>query len=139
MYNYGSPRVGNRKFAEYYNKRVPDSFRVIVDGDIVPTLPFSLLAYKHVSTLVVVDAEGFGSIIIDPSDVEKKLRTRSKTSANYHQLIFYKNALEGVKKSLETVGDENNRLSKKKSKKSPVSNKKSSNAVFSEGTKMYYF
>ena len=51
-----------------------------------------------------IDADGFGSIIIDPSDVEKKLRTQSKTSANFHQLIFYKNGLESVKKALSSGG-----------------------------------
>ena len=98
MYNYGSPRVGSRKFAEFYNQIVPDSFRIVVDGDVVVTLPFSALAYRHIGCLVIIDAEGLGSIIIDPSDVEKKLRTKSKAYINNHQLIFYKNGLEGVLK-----------------------------------------
>ena len=103
MYNYGSPRVGSRKFAEFYNQVVPDSFRVVVDGDVVVTLPFSALAYRHVGCLVIVDAEGLGSIIIDPSDVEKKLRAKSKAYINNHQLIFYKNGLEGVLKRATKV------------------------------------
>jgi hypothetical protein len=98
MYNYGSPRVGSRKFAELYNRVVPDSFRIVVDGDVVVTLPFSFLAYRHVGSLVIIDGEGLGSIIIDPSDIEKRLRTKSKAYINNHQLIFYKNGLEGVER-----------------------------------------
>lgn len=36
MYNFGSPRVGNSAFAEFFDKHVPDGFRIVVDGDPVP-------------------------------------------------------------------------------------------------------
>jgi hypothetical protein len=29
VYNFGSPRVGNRAFAHDYNKRVPSTWRVV--------------------------------------------------------------------------------------------------------------
>lgn len=96
MYNFGSPRVGNANFTDYYSERVPDSFRVVADGDIVPSLPYTWLRFKHVPTLVIVDPEGQGSMIIDPSLIERKLRTRPNTSIENHKLIFYKTALEGV-------------------------------------------
>lgn len=32
MYNFGSPRVGNRNFVQLYNRIVPCSYRVVVDG-----------------------------------------------------------------------------------------------------------
>ncbi|KAG6545659.1 hypothetical protein Mapa_012844 [Marchantia paleacea] len=48
MYNYGSPRVGNRPFAERYNKTVKDSWRVVNNRDIVPTVP-RLMGYCHVA------------------------------------------------------------------------------------------
>ena len=47
MYNYGSPRVGNRAFVACFNRLVPDSIRVINGTDLVPTLP-ALLGYRHV-------------------------------------------------------------------------------------------
>lgn len=89
MYNFGSPRVGNRQvcaadkifrrytcfidccyafqpqFAVQYNRVVPDSFRVVVDGDVVTAVPGAW--YKHVGTEVVIDSESnTGTIIIDP-------------------------------------------------------------------------
>lgn len=39
MYNYGSPRVGNAFFAALYNSIVPDSFRTVIDGDLVTSMP----------------------------------------------------------------------------------------------------
>lgn len=48
MYNFGSPRVGNRKFAEVYNEKVKDSWRVVNHRDIIPTVP-RLMGYCHVA------------------------------------------------------------------------------------------
>jgi len=70
MYNFGSPRVGNIHFAKELNDLVPNSFRVVVDGDIVSGVPRT--GYKHAGTEIIVDAIGAGSIIVDPSFVEKK-------------------------------------------------------------------
>lgn len=39
MYNFGGPRVGNPSFCRHYNKCVPSSYRVVMDGDIVPGVP----------------------------------------------------------------------------------------------------
>ncbi|XP_058182100.1 uncharacterized protein LOC131300340 isoform X1 [Rhododendron vialii] len=48
MYNFGSPRVGNNKFAEVYNEKVKDSWRVVNHRDIIPTIP-RLMGYCHVA------------------------------------------------------------------------------------------
>ncbi|XP_057489576.1 uncharacterized protein LOC130775479 [Actinidia eriantha] len=48
MYNFGSPRVGNKKFAELYNEKVKDSWRVVNHRDIIPTVP-RLMGYCHVA------------------------------------------------------------------------------------------
>uniref|UniRef100_M4BEG9 Fungal lipase-type domain-containing protein n=1 Tax=Hyaloperonospora arabidopsidis (strain Emoy2) TaxID=559515 RepID=M4BEG9_HYAAE len=39
MYNFGGPRVGNPSFRQHYDSFVPMSFRVVMDGDIVPGWP----------------------------------------------------------------------------------------------------
>ncbi|CAM6123105.1 unnamed protein product [Calypogeia fissa] len=56
MYNYGSPRVGNRVFAEKYNKIVKNSWRVVNHRDIVPTVP-RLMGYCHVAQPIYLAAE----------------------------------------------------------------------------------
>ncbi|XP_051133208.1 uncharacterized protein LOC127252883 isoform X2 [Andrographis paniculata] len=48
MYNFGSPRVGNRRFAKIYNEKVKDSWRVVNHRDIIPTVP-RLMGYCHVA------------------------------------------------------------------------------------------
>ncbi|XP_074558925.1 uncharacterized protein LOC141814866 isoform X3 [Curcuma longa] len=55
MYNFGSPRVGNRRFAELYNKKVKDSWRVVNHRDIIPTVP-RLMGYCHVAHPVYLAA-----------------------------------------------------------------------------------
>ncbi|KAA0054145.1 putative feruloyl esterase A [Cucumis melo var. makuwa] len=55
MYNFGSPRVGNRQFAEIYNKKVKDSWRVVNHRDIIPTVP-RLMGYCHVAQPVYLAA-----------------------------------------------------------------------------------
>lgn len=55
MYNFGSPRVGNKKFAEYYNEKVKDSWRVVNHRDIIPTVP-RLMGYCHVAQPIYLAA-----------------------------------------------------------------------------------
>ncbi|KAM3708414.1 hypothetical protein ACJW31_02G095100 [Castanea mollissima] len=55
MYNFGSPRVGNKKFAENYNEKVKDSWRVVNHRDIIPTVP-RLMGYCHVAQPVYLAA-----------------------------------------------------------------------------------
>ncbi|XVF65001.1 hypothetical protein PTKIN_Ptkin09bG0211600 [Pterospermum kingtungense] len=57
MYNFGSPRVGNRRFAEVYNEKVKDSWRIVNHRDIIPTIP-RLMGYCHVAQPVYLAAGG---------------------------------------------------------------------------------
>eukprot|EP01034_Spumella_vulgaris_P028050 gene28050-34847_t len=99
MYNFGSPRVGNSAFASMYDKEVPKSYRVVVDGDVVTGLPPS--GYQHIGTEILIDSTGSGSIIIDPSFVERWLRTHTKSSVAAHSLLVYRKGLLGIKLSAE--------------------------------------
>lgn len=100
MYNYGSPKVGNGNFVKFYDKTVPCSYRVVVDGDIVPALP-PQSNYTHVGTEILIDSMGAGSIIIDPSFVERWLRTHMKSSVAVHSLLVYRKGLLGIKLAAE--------------------------------------
>lgn len=99
MYNYGSPRVGNGFFALLYNRIVPGSFRTVIDGDLVTSMPPT--RYRHIGTQAVVDNLGAGSIIIDPSFIERRLRTHTKSSVSVHSLLVYRKGLNGVKHASE--------------------------------------
>ena len=52
VYNYGCPRVGNSEFAQYYDSRIPNTFRVVNGRDVVPTVPPKVLGFSHVATEV---------------------------------------------------------------------------------------
>jgi hypothetical protein len=99
MYNYGSPKVGNYGFKLLYDRIVPNTFRVVVDGDLVVGLPPS--GYDHVGTEIMIDNLGSGSIIIDPSFVEKWLRTQMKSKVSAHALLCYGKGLLGLKLAAE--------------------------------------
>ncbi|XP_020872701.1 uncharacterized protein LOC9304431 isoform X3 [Arabidopsis lyrata subsp. lyrata] len=62
MYNFGSPRVGNKQFAEIYNQKVKDSWRVVNHRDIIPTVP-RLMGYCHVAHPVYLSA---GDVVSPP-------------------------------------------------------------------------
>eukprot|EP00605_Chrysophyceae_sp_TOSAG23-4_P002292 GSChrysophyteH1.ASY1.ANO1.2538.1 assembled CDS len=96
---FGSPRVGDPYFVKIMNKRVPDSFRVVVDGDIVPTVPRISMGFKHAGTQVLIDHSG-GNCIIAPSFIERWLRMRKtsdlSTTKNSHFIASYRESMEAV-------------------------------------------
>ena len=99
MYSFGSPRVGNSSFAQLFNRMVPDSFRTVIDGDVVTSVPPT--GYRHIGTEALVDNLGAGSIILDPSFIERRLRTNTKSSVSVHSLLVYRKGLQGVKDAAE--------------------------------------
>ena len=54
VYTYGSPRVGDRLFRDFF--RLPH-YRFVHDNDLIPHLPFRW-CYKHVGQLEFLDEEG---------------------------------------------------------------------------------
>lgn len=58
VFTFGQPRVGGSKFREAYDKLVPNSYRVVVDGDPIARIPGMLLNYEHVGKLLQLNGEG---------------------------------------------------------------------------------
>ena len=50
LYSFGSPRVGNSEFRQSFNRRVPNSYRVVNGMDIVPAVPRPWQGYRHVDS-----------------------------------------------------------------------------------------
>ncbi len=96
MYNFGSPRVGDRAFRKLYNKNCPYSFRTVVDGDLVTGVPKNMMGFKHACLQVLIDNDGAGNIIVDPSFVERWLRLRKGVSIKAHIMDSYKHSLDAV-------------------------------------------
>lgn len=109
MYNFGSPRVGNQVFHSLYKQFVMDSFRVQVDGDVIPGTPFSdgVNKYEHHGSEVLIDGlEASGSIIINPTSIELRLRARPKTSVVGHSTVTYLKGLAAIVDSVRQYSDE---------------------------------
>ena len=66
LYTYGAPRVGLSDFRIAHEKIVPDSYRVVIDGDPITRVPGSILDYEHSGLLLQISSEGSQ---IDPSDI----------------------------------------------------------------------
>jgi len=48
VYHFGSPRVGDKTFARWFEKNIPNSWRVTHGYDIVPTVPPSGFGFQHI-------------------------------------------------------------------------------------------
>jgi triacylglycerol lipase len=62
-YSFGSPRVGNPAFVESYNRRVPDSWRVVNGWDAVAGLPAPWQGYRHVEAPIRLERDFTWKII----------------------------------------------------------------------------
>ena len=67
VFTFGQPRVGRSKFREAYDKLVPNSYRVVVDGDPIARIPGMLLNYEHVGKLLQLDR---GGSQLPPEDIQ---------------------------------------------------------------------
>lgn len=94
VYTFGSPRMGNAKFAQLVINKVDSIYRLVVDGDLITMLPSVPGFYRHVGTQVIIDDDGKGSIIINPSVIEHSILKRSTGSLANHSLEKYRFCLE---------------------------------------------
>ncbi|KAH9127723.1 hypothetical protein LEN26_000022 [Aphanomyces euteiches] len=99
MYNFGGPRVGNPAFVRQYNRAVPNSYRVVLDGDLVAGIPKFWGLYQHVGTEVAIDE--MGNLIVDPSFIERRLQQRTKTRVAVHGMMMYRSMLRKCFDNLE--------------------------------------
>lgn len=69
VYTFGSPRLGNSVFSDFFNEHVTEAWRFTHGRDIVPSVPPQLLGFHHVSREVwLVDVEGAGA-----GDVQQRI------------------------------------------------------------------
>jgi len=57
LFTYGSPRVGDRKFINYFNTLPFEHHRWVNDGDIVTKIPFAPFFY-HCGTMHHINSKG---------------------------------------------------------------------------------
>lgn len=103
MYNFGSPRVGNRRFAEVYNEKVKDSWRVVNHRDIIPTVP-RLMGYCHVAQPVYLAARDWKETLINTELSEDEYQGDVIGESTPDDLVseFMKGEKQLVEKILQT-------------------------------------
>ena len=94
LITFGQPRTGNEGFVLDLNKKIKTVMRVVRDGDIVASLPYSLInnPYRHLGGLILVNQE-MTSMTYCPKDIGEdypdKICERSKSiNTNYHTYYF---------------------------------------------------
>ncbi|MEM7781547.1 MAG: lipase family protein, partial [Pseudomonadota bacterium] len=74
----GAPRVGNSAFVSGFQKAVPDSLRVVVNGDPVPSIPYVRGLYRHAGRLLSIDQNTGAPVSHQSIDTRFNLSQRKK-------------------------------------------------------------
>jgi triacylglycerol lipase len=87
LYSFGSPRVGDRNFARYFNADFGDkTFRIVNQNDMVTRLPPRALFYSHVGQLYFFD--GLGKLHRDSTVWYRFLDSVKVSTADLFDLDF---------------------------------------------------
>lgn len=95
---FGSPRVGNAAFQEFYDSHILMHWRIVAGGDIISRLP--KLGYRHVGKKVILTSGG--ELFIDPSALEMVFWHSQSASIVHHRKACYLLAIKAWCQSLET-------------------------------------
>ena len=94
LITYGQPRTGNEKFVKDLNTKIKVVMRVVRDGDIVASIPYSLInnPYIHLGGLILVNKD-MTSMTYCPKDIGEdypdSICQRAKSiNFNYHTYYF---------------------------------------------------
>ena len=94
LITYGQPRTGNENFVLDFNKKVKNVLRIVRDGDIVVSLPYSLInnPYRHLGGLILVNKD-ITIMTYCPKDIgedypDKECQKSTSISFNYHTYYF---------------------------------------------------
>ena len=95
LITYGQPRTGNENFVIDFNKKIKNVIRVVRDGDIVVSLPKSLInnPYRHLGGLILVNGD-MTSMTYCPKDIGEDYpdnECQKSTSINFSYHTYYFN------------------------------------------------
>eukprot|EP00301_Raphidiophrys_heterophryoidea_P027042 c9456_g1_i1.p1 GENE.c9456_g1_i1~~c9456_g1_i1.p1 ORF type:complete len:745 (+),score=194.37 c9456_g1_i1:150-2237(+) len=105
VYTFGSPMVGNAAFVRDFESKLKDSYRHVLDTDMIPLFPPRVCGYRHVRNLVLV--KEFGVWISNTSIVViKKSNTSDFTPSTDHAMSNYARLLKRHRIVMEMVSTE---------------------------------
>lgn len=68
LYTFGSPRVGNDIFADFFKTAIQESYRFTHNRDIVPSVPLQIMGFHHIAQEVWIVTFEVGPNIISMCD-----------------------------------------------------------------------
>ena len=94
LITFGMPRTGNEDWVLDFNTRIKNVFRVVRDGDIVTSLPYSLInnKYRHLGGLILLNKD-MNSMNYCPKDIgedypDNECDISKSTDLKYHLHYF---------------------------------------------------
>ena len=94
LITFGQPRTGNENFVNDFNSKIKNVLRVVRDGDIVTSIPYSVInnPYIHIGGLVLVNKD-MTSINYCPKDIgedypDKQCQKSTSLDIKYHTHYF---------------------------------------------------
>ena len=94
LITFGQPRTGNENFVLDFNSKIKNVMRVVRDGDIVTSIPYSLInnPYKHLGGLILLNKD-MNSMNYCPKDIgedypDKECERSKSVDYKYHTNYF---------------------------------------------------
>eukprot|EP01091_Cochliopodium_minus_P009548 TRINITY_DN2374_c0_g1_i1.p1 TRINITY_DN2374_c0_g1~~TRINITY_DN2374_c0_g1_i1.p1 ORF type:complete len:303 (+),score=41.57 TRINITY_DN2374_c0_g1_i1:35-910(+) len=92
VWSYGTPRIGNKEFALYYNESMKyDRWRIIHWEDIVPHLPTKIMGFFHCPREVWYTSNCTELTVCSPTNWEDPTCSDSKTDLSINDHLTYFN------------------------------------------------
>jgi hypothetical protein len=94
LITFGQPRTGNEDFVLDFNSKIKNVMRVVRDGDIVTSVPYSLInnPYRHLGGLILLNKD-MNSMNYCPKDIgedypDKECERTKSVNYKYHTNYF---------------------------------------------------
>jgi hypothetical protein len=94
LITFGQPRTGNEDFVVDFNRKIKNVLRIVRDGDIVVSLPYSLInnPYRHLGGLILLNKD-MTSMTYCPKDIgedylDKECQKSLSVLFKYHTYYF---------------------------------------------------
>ena len=94
LISFAQPRTGNEDFVIDFNEKIKNVIRIVRDGDIVVSIPYSLInnPYRHIKGLILVNKD-MNTMTYCPKDIgedypDKECQKTTSINLNYHSYYF---------------------------------------------------
>ena len=94
LISFAQPRTGNEDFVIDFNEKIKNVIRIVRDGDIVVSIPYSLInnPYRHIKGLILVNKD-MNTMTYCPKDIgedypDKECQKTTSINLKYHSYYF---------------------------------------------------